>query len=155
MQMEQLWNDQVEKQFLQQSLKQENHSFPEKLFYYIGHKYYVYIPKHIKSPCYTLQSGNALIGRWTEQCCHKRLAPIASRLNLYAVTDVICQSAGLSKQSSADIAFCASDKKHQKYQNIKFIGYEIDKNYVQRAEERIKSLQLALFPISQEQAPSL
>ena len=53
------------------------------------------------------------------------------------MNNVICEEAGLSKQSRADVAFCKSDKQHQKYQDIKIIfeikmsilsNYEFDKN---------------------------
>ena len=128
------WNDQVEKQFFQHFLNKEKALSPKKLFYLINDRYLAYIPKNITSAGYTLQSRNSLIGQWTEKWCQTLLSPIARKLNLYAVTNVICREAGLSKQSSADVAFCRSDKK---YQDIKIIfeikmsllsNYEFDKN---------------------------
>ena len=129
-----LWSDFFEKQFFQDSLKK---TIPEKLFYLIKSRYLAYIPKDIKSPGNTLQSRNSLIGQFTEKWCQQLLSPIARKLNLYAVTNVICPEVGLSKQSSADIAFCTSNKQHQKHQNIKIIfeikmsilsNYEFNKN---------------------------
>ena len=132
-----LWNDTVEKQFFQHFLKKEEAFSPKKLFYLINDKYLAYTPKNTASPGYTLQSRNSLIGQFTEKWCQQLLSPIARKFNLYAVTNVVCAEAGLSKQSSADIAFCKRDKKHQKYQDIKIIfeikmsllsNYEFDKN---------------------------
>ena len=137
MQTTELWSDIVEKQFFQHSLRKENFLSQEKLFYLINDKYLAYIPKNVASPGYTLQSRNSLIGQFTEKWCQQLLSPIARKFNLYAVTNVVCPEAGLSKQSSADVAFCASDKQHQKYQDIKIIfeikmsilsNYEFDKN---------------------------
>ena len=132
-----LWNDSVEKQFFQHFLKKKNSLSPKKLFYLINDKYLAYIPKNVSSPGYTLQSRNSLIGKFTEKWCQQLLSPVARKLNLYAVPSVICQEAGLSKQSSADIAFCKSDKQYQRYQDIKIIfeikmsllsNYEFDTN---------------------------
>ena len=131
------WNDQVEKQFFQHFLRKKTALSPKKLFYLINDKYLAYIPKNIASTGHTLQSRNALIGQFTEKWCQQLLSPIAQKFNLYAVTNVICPEAGLSKQSSADIAFCKNDKKCQKYKDIKIIfeikmsilsNYEFDKN---------------------------
>ena len=137
MQTTELWSDVVEKQFFQHFLKKEKVLSPEKLFYLIDDKYLAYIPKNVASPGYTLQSRNSLIGQFTEKWCQQLLSPIARKFNLYAVSNVICQEVGLSKQSSADVAFCKSDNQHQKYQDIKIIfeikmsilsNYEFDKD---------------------------
>ena len=137
MQTTELWSDIVEKQFFQHFLRKEKILSSEKLFYLVNDKYLAYIPKNVSSPGYTLQSRNSLIGQWTEKWCQQLLSPIAHKFNLYAVTNVICPEAGLSKQSSADLAFCKSDKQHQKYQDIKIIfeikmsllsNYEFDTN---------------------------
>ena len=132
-----LWNNRVEKQFFQYFLKKENFLYPEKLFYLIDGRYLAYIPKNMVSPGYTLQSRNSLIGQFTEKWCQQLLYPIARKFNLYAVTNVICPEAGLSKSARADIAFCSSNKQHQKHQDIKIIfeikmsilsNYEFDKD---------------------------
>ena len=137
MQTTELWNDTVEKQFFQHFLIKRKSLSPEKLFYLINDRYLAYIPKNIPSPGYTLQSRNALIGQWTEKWCQQLLAPIAQKFNLHAVTNVICSSAGLSKQSRADIAFCKNNKQYQHYKDIEIIfeikmsimsNYEFDKN---------------------------
>lgn len=137
MQTTELWGDVVEKQFFQHFLRKKKVLSQEKLFYLINDKYLAYTPKNVASPGYTLQSRNSLIGRFTEKWCQQLLSSIARKFNLYAVTNVICQEAGLSKQSSADVAFCKSDKKHQKYQDIKVIfeikmsilsNYEFNRN---------------------------
>ena len=137
MQVTELWNDRVEKQFFQHFLKPEKTFSPEKLFYLIDDKYLAYIPKNIKSPGHTLQSRNSLIGQFTEKWCQQLLSPIARKIGLYAVTNVICPEVGLSKPSSADMAFCKSNKTHQKYQDIRIIfeikmsilsNYQFDKS---------------------------
>ncbi len=126
----------VEKQFFQHFLGKGKDFSEKKLFYWIDNKYLAYIPKNIKSPGHTLQSRNSLIGQFTEKWCQQLLSSIARKFDLYAVNNVICPEAGLSKKSSADIAFCRSDKQQQKCQDIKVIfeikmsilsNYEFDK----------------------------
>ncbi len=112
MQTTELWNDKVENQFFQHLLTKGKSLSPKKLFYLINDKYLAYIPKNVPSPGYTLQSRNALIGQWTEQWCQQLLSPIARKFNLHAVPNVICQEAGLSKQSRADIAFCKNNNQY-------------------------------------------
>lgn len=137
MQTKGLWNDRVEKQFFQHFLLKRNPLLPEKLFYLINDRYLAYIPKNVPSPGYTLQSRNSFIGQWTEKWCQKLLSPVAQKFQLHAVNNVVCPSAGLSKQSRADIAFCKNDKQCQQYEDIKIIfeikmsimsNYEFDKD---------------------------
>lgn len=98
------WNNDIEIQFFKEAL--ENFASPEQLFYKLKGGYFAYIPKRNDSEGQTLQSRNSLIGKFTERWCKKVLEPIANELNLYAINDVICEEIGLTKQSSADVAFC-------------------------------------------------
>ena len=137
MQTQELWNCSVEKEFFQQYLQRNNFCSPEKVFYFVDHRYLAYIPKNIEGSGHTLQSRNFLIGQFTEKWSLDLLASIARSLNLYAVSHVVCPEVGLSRQSSGDIAFCTSNEKNQKYQDIKIIfeikmsilsNYEFNKN---------------------------
>lgn len=114
-----LWNNDIEILFLKKSL--ENFLPVEKLFYKINGKYYVYIPKNIKDVNITLQSRNALIGKFTEKWVKDLFEPIASKYNLFAINGVICEEIGLSKRSSADLALCTKNEIYQKPEDIKII----------------------------------
>ena len=76
-----------------------------------------------------MQSRNSLIGQFTEKWCKTLFEPIASELGLYAVNSVVCDELGLSKQSSADLAFCTNNQTIQKSENIKLI-FEIKMSVV-------------------------
>jgi len=105
-----LWNNNIEIQFFKEALK--NFASPEQLFYHLKNGYFAYIPKGNDSEGQTLQSRNSLIGQFSEKWCKNLLGPIAKKLNLFAINDVICEEIGLTRKSSADVAFCKI--KHEK-----------------------------------------
>jgi hypothetical protein len=122
-----LWNNDDELQFFNRALK----SFlpPEKLFYKLKDTYYAYIPKKSEADGQTLQSRNALIGQFTEKWCKDLFEPIATKLELYAVNGVVCDELALTKQSSADLAFCTTNDVTQEPENIKLL-FEIKMSIV-------------------------
>lgn len=114
-----LWNIDTEIEFFKQALK--NFSTPEQLFYKLSDGYFAYIPKNHSSENQTLQSRNSLIGQFTEKWCKDLLEPIAKKLGLYAINGMICDEIGLSKQSSADVAFCTKKNVEQNAENVKLL----------------------------------
>lgn len=122
-----LWSNDIEIQFFTEALK--NFASPEQLFYNLRGGYFAYVPKGSDAEGQTLQSRNSLIGQFTEKWCKTLFEPIASELGLYAVNSVVCDELGLSKQSSADLAFCTNNQTIQKSENIKLI-FEIKMSVV-------------------------
>ena len=131
----QLWNNDYEIKFFKEALN--DFASPGQLFYKLKNEYLAYIPNHINSEGQTLQSRNSLIGKFTENWCKKLLESIARDNNLFAVNDVICEELGLTKKSSADVAFCVKDSIVQRPEDIKLIfevkmsvvsNYKYDKN---------------------------
>jgi len=122
-----LWNNDTEIQFFTEALK--NFASPEQLFYQLKSGYFAYVPKGSDAEGQTLQSRNSLIGQFTEKWCKKIFEPIATELGLFAVNSVVCDELGLSKQSSADLAFCTTNKTFQQSENIKLI-FEIKMSIV-------------------------
>jgi len=114
-----LWNNDTEIQFFTEALK--NFASPEQLFYNLKGGYFAYVPKGSDAEGQTLQSRNSLIGQYTEKWCKTIFEPIATELGLFAVNSVVCEELGLSKQSSADLAFCTTNNSSQKSENIKLI----------------------------------
>ncbi len=122
-----LWNNDTEIQFFTEALK--NFASPEQLFYNLQEGYFAYVPKGSDAEGQTLQSRNALIGQFTEKWCRDLFEPIAKELGLFAVNSVVCDEIGLSKQSSADLAFCTTNNAVQKPENIKLL-FEIKMSVV-------------------------
>ncbi|MBS4035723.1 MAG: hypothetical protein KGZ85_14735 [Ignavibacterium sp.] len=122
-----LWNNDTEIQFFTEALK--NFASPEQLFYNLQDGYFAYIPKGADAEGQTLQSRNSLIGQFTEKWSKTFFEPIAKELGLYAVNSVVCDELGLSRQSSADLAFCATNTSVQKPENIKLL-FEIKMSIV-------------------------
>jgi hypothetical protein len=122
-----LWGISTEKEFFIKALDQ--FATPEKLFYSLKSGKFAYVPKNCDSEGQTLQSRNTLIGNFTETWTQKLLAPIAKKFKLFAVNTVECPEIGLNKRSEADLAFCTSNEKVQKPQNIKII-FEIKMSIV-------------------------
>lgn len=122
-----LWNNDTEIQFFKEALK--NFASPEQLFYNLKDGYFAYVPKGSGVEGQTLQSRNSLIGQFTEKWCKTLFEPIAKKLGLYAVNSVICEEIGLSRQSSADLAFCTTNTTIQKPENIKLL-FEIKMSVV-------------------------
>jgi hypothetical protein len=79
------------------------------------------VPKGFDAEGQTLQSRNSLIGQFTEKWAKTFFEPIAKEFGLYAVNSVVCDALGLSKRSSADLAFCKTSNTIQKPENIKLI----------------------------------
>jgi hypothetical protein len=121
------WNNNTEIQFFNEALK--NFASPEQLFYHLKEGYFAYVPKGSDAEGKTLQSRNSLIGQYTEKWCKTILEPIAKEFGLCAVNSVVCEELGLSKQSSADLAFCTTNNAFQKSENIKLI-FEIKMSVV-------------------------
>jgi hypothetical protein len=114
-----LWNRATEIQFFTEALK--NFASPEQLFYNLKSGYFAYIPRGISAEGQTLQSRNSLIGQFTEKWSKTFFEPIARDLGLYAVNSVVCEELGLTRQSSADLAFCTSNSTLQRPENIKLL----------------------------------
>lgn len=122
-----MWTQKDEIDFFLSSIK--NNIDIQNLFYKIEDNYFAYIPKENRNNIATLQSRNAIIGSWTEKWCKNLLDKVAKQNNLYAVNGVICDELGINKQSSADLAFCTTDKIKQNADNIKVI-FEIKMSIV-------------------------
>lgn len=122
-----LWNNDTEIQFFKEALK--NFASPEQLFYNLQKGYFAYVPKGEEAEGQTLQSRNSLIGQFTEKWSKTIFEPIAKELGLYAVNSVVCDELGLTRQSSADLAFCTSNNTIQKPENIKLL-FEIKMSIV-------------------------
>jgi len=122
-----LWNNDTEIQFFTEALK--NFASVEQLFYNLKGGYFAYVPNGSDAEGQTLQSRNSLIGQYTEKWCKTIFEPIAEELGLFAVNSVVCEEIGLSKQSSADLAFCTTNNTFQKSENIKLI-FEIKMSIV-------------------------
>lgn len=122
-----LWNNDTEIQFFKEALK--NFASPEQIFYNLKDGYFAYVPKSSDAKGQTLQSRNSLIGQFTEKWCKTLFEPIAKKFGLYAVNSVICEEIGLSRQSSADLAFCTTNTTIQKPENIKLL-FEIKMSVV-------------------------
>lgn len=135
------WNVETEKEFFEKSLK--SFATPDKLFYNIDGKFYAYVPKSIKSKGDTLQSRNSLIGHFTETFVQDFFAPIAESLGLFAVNGVVCNELSLSKSSNADLAFCTTNEKIQKPENVKAI-FEVKMSIVNNYEYHINSKNINL-----------
>ncbi len=97
------WNRDIEKIFFEEAMK--SFASSEQLFYKLNSGYFAYVPKGKSTEGQTLQSRNSLIGQFTEKWSKDFFAPIAKKLNLYAVNSVVCPELGLTTQSDADLAF--------------------------------------------------
>ncbi|NLJ82684.1 MAG: hypothetical protein GX330_06120 [Bacteroidales bacterium] len=122
-----LWSNDIEKQFFIEALK--NFASPEQLFYNLQNGYFAYVPKGANAEGQTLQGRNSLIGQFTEKWSKTILEPIAKELGLFAVNNVVCDELGLSRRSSADLAFCTTNNTVQKPENIKLL-FEIKMSIV-------------------------
>lgn len=122
-----LWNNDIEIQFFNEALR--SFASPEQLFYNLQSGYYAYIPKGLEAEGQTLQSRNSLIGQFTEKWSKTIFEPIAKKLGLHAVNSVVCDELGLSKRSSADLAFCTTNSTIQMPENVKLL-FEIKMSIV-------------------------
>jgi hypothetical protein len=121
------WNNDVEIRFFIEALR--TFASPEQLFYHLQNGYFAYVPKNIDTEGQTLQSRNSLIGQFTEKWSKTLFEPIAQKLGLYAVNNVVCDELGLSQRSNADLAFCTTNNTLQPSQNIKLL-FEIKMSIV-------------------------
>ena len=117
--MQSLWSKDKEVEFFVETLK----SYPAEQLFYVGDddRYYAYWPKTYGGKKSTLQGRNTLIGNFTEQYSVGLLEKFATSNGLFAVKGVVCDEIGLTKQSPADVAICASKYKFQKPENIRAI----------------------------------
>lgn len=122
-----LWNNDTEIKFFTEALK--NFASPEQLFYKLQDGYFAYVPKRSGAEGQTLQSRNSLIGQFTEKWCKTLFGPVANKLELFAVNGVVCEELGLTRQSSADLAFCTTSSVNQQAENIKIL-FEIKMSVV-------------------------
>ncbi|MDI6802411.1 MAG: hypothetical protein QME58_01020 [Bacteroidota bacterium] len=136
-----MWNTETEIQFLKESLK--SFAPPEQLFYKLTGGYFAYIPKGSNAEGQTLQSRNSLIGQFTENWAKNLLSPIAKAFKLYAVNGVVCEELGLTRQSSADVAFCTKDGVNQNANDIKLL-FEVKMSVVSnyRYEKKTNTISL-------------
>lgn len=121
------WNVEAEKKFFTEAMK--NFASPEQLFYKLTDGYFAYVPKRKGTEGQTLQSRNSLIGQYTEKWCKELFKPIAKKLDLFAVSSVVCPELGLTTQSDADLAFCTTNETLQNAENIKLL-FEIKMSIV-------------------------
>jgi hypothetical protein len=121
------WNNPAEIQFFREALR--SFATPEQLFYHLQHGYFAYIPRGYDAEGQVLNGRNSLIGQFTEKWCRDIFEPIADQLNLYALNSVVCEELGLSRQTSADLAFCTTNSTNQKAENIKLL-FEIKMSVV-------------------------
>lgn len=111
-----LWNKNQEKDFFVKSLGVAR---PEQLFYRTRNdKFYAYWPKGYDGTKSTLQSRNSLIGSYAEKWTADLFDRIAGAVGGYSITDVVCETIGLSKRSPADVAICKTKEKVQDPENI-------------------------------------
>lgn len=122
-----LWDNDTEIQFFTEALK--NFASPEQLFYNLQGGYFAYVPKGSDAEGQTLQSRNSLIGQFTEKWSKTLFEPIAKELGLFAVNSVVCEELALTRQSSADLAFCTTNNTVQQPENIKLL-FEIKMSVV-------------------------
>ena len=104
-----LWNQEIERDFFQKAI----HGFasPEQLFYVTDdNKYVAYWPKNYPGQTWTLQSRNALIGKFTETWTRDLLASCVKSKNLFAVQGAVCKELGLSKGSPADVVIAKQNR---------------------------------------------
>lgn len=113
-----MWSRQDELDFFRYAI---NLSSIENLMVNVKGKYYAFQPKNTEAKVSTPQSRNSFVGSTTEKWCKNLFSQIARQNGLYAVNGVVCEEIGLSRQSSADMAFCTSESTFQRPENIKLI----------------------------------
>lgn len=113
-----MWSIKDEVNFFKDAI---NLSSIENLMVNVRGRYYAFQPKNDDARVNTPQARNSFIGSTTEKWCKELFSQIAEQNNLYAVNGVVCEEIGLSRQSSADLAFCTSPSTIQKPENIKLI----------------------------------
>lgn len=110
------------------------------MFYKLKAGNFAYVPKGMDTEGQTLQARNSLTGQFTEKWAKKLFEPIARKIGLYAVNSVVCEEIGLTKQSSADLAFCTKNTTTPKAEEIKLlfeIKMSIVSNYEFKSNDKI------------------
>ena len=114
--MIELWNQEVERKFFNESVK---FATPEQLFYVTDkNRYLAYWPKGYEGKKSTLQSRNALIGNFTEKWTTDLIHEIVKDKGLFAVQGAICDEIALTNMSPADIAISRSKSINQRAEDI-------------------------------------
>lgn len=114
--MRALWNKDTEIEFFKKSLELTTVG---QLFYKTSdNRYLAYWPKGYEGPKTTLQSRNAFIGDFTEKWSLNILKDFADKAGAFIVQNVVCEEIELSKNSPADLAFCKTNNKIQRSENI-------------------------------------
>lgn len=111
-----LWNKEVEKKFFTESFK---FATPEQLFYVADkNRYLAYWPKGYDGKKSTLQSRNALIGKFTEKWTTDLIQKIVKDKGLFAVQGAICDEIALTNKSPADVVISKSKNINQRPEEI-------------------------------------
>ncbi|MEA2006154.1 MAG: hypothetical protein U9O50_07880 [Acidobacteriota bacterium] len=111
-----LWNKDTEIEFFKKSLALTT---PEQLFYKTSdNRYLAYWPKGYEGQKTTLQSRNAFIGDYTEKWSLKVLKDFADKIGAFVVQSVVCEKIELKRNSPADLAFCKTNNRVQKPEDI-------------------------------------
>lgn len=114
--MRPLWNRDTEIDFFKKSL---DLTTVGQLFYKTSdNRYLAYWPKGYEGPKTTLQSRNAFIGDFTEKWSLNILKDFASKIEAFVVQNVICDEIELKRNSPADLAFCKTNNRVQRPQDI-------------------------------------
>lgn len=115
--MEQLWNKAVEERFFTEA---RAFATPEQLFYTTDdERYLAYWPKTYRGEKNTLQSRNALIGRFTEKWTADLIQSVfGSSNNLFAVQGAICDELALHRSSNADVVISRCKEIQQQPEDI-------------------------------------
>ena len=147
-----MWTNDTEISFFKSALKE--FAAPEQLFYHLSKGYFAYVPKGNSAEGQTLQSRNSLIGNFTEKWAKDLFSPIAKKHRLFAVNGVECEEIGLTKKSEADLAFCTTDRKIQKPEQIRLI-FEIKMSVVSNYCYENKNIKFVGDHITHKGIPSL
>lgn len=111
-----LWNEEVERKFFTESVKSTK---LEDLFYVTDkNRYLAYWPKDYKGKKSTLQSRNALIGKFTEKWTTELIQEIVKEKELFAVQGAICKEYDLTNRSPADVVISKSRNINQQPSDI-------------------------------------
>jgi predicted house-cleaning noncanonical NTP pyrophosphatase (MazG superfamily) len=111
-----LWNKDIESRFFTESVK---FATPEQLFYVTDdHRYLAYWPKGYDGKKSTLQSRNALIGKFSEKWTTDLIQEVIKDKGLFAVQGAICDEIALINMSPADVVISKSKNINQQPEEI-------------------------------------
>jgi len=111
-----LWSKEIEKKFFEEKLK--NVSIDDLFYLSEDGNHYAYWPKGYKGSKTTIQSRNSYVGKFTESFVCNLFSDFAIENGYFAVSDVVCNKIGLPNRSPADVAFCKTNSKFQKPEDI-------------------------------------